>query len=273
MAKINEVDITSLTFQEGSAPSTPASTKWKAYFKTTGLFIIDDAGVETGPFAAAGTPIVHGWLARHSADQAFNTSTETDMVYDTDTVDTDAYHFTSAAALTGTVAKTASSGAIVGTGTSFTTELTVDQVISIPGTAVEYVRVTTITDNTHIDVLPVLANNASGQTATRRSGAVVIPAGLGGYYDISFQAKISAATQAYLIVRQFTSTTAASGIVEASINSSTSGATSKAWVGVAQNLSLTAGTILIVRGIATGASNMLGSSSAPVAFSGRLVGT
>ena len=51
MAKINEVDITSLTFQEGSAPTTPASTKWKAYFKSTGLFVIDDTGTELGPLS------------------------------------------------------------------------------------------------------------------------------------------------------------------------------------------------------------------------------
>lgn len=49
MAKINEIDITSLTFQEGSAPTTPASTKWKIYTKTDGLYVIDDAGTETGP--------------------------------------------------------------------------------------------------------------------------------------------------------------------------------------------------------------------------------
>jgi hypothetical protein len=47
VAKINAIDITSLMFQEGSAPSTPASTKWKLYFKSTGLYIIDDAGAET----------------------------------------------------------------------------------------------------------------------------------------------------------------------------------------------------------------------------------
>lgn len=54
MAKINEIDITSLIFQEGSVPSTPAATKWKSYFKTTGMFVVDDAGAETGPLAAGG---------------------------------------------------------------------------------------------------------------------------------------------------------------------------------------------------------------------------
>lgn len=54
MAKINEIDITSLTFQEGSAPTTPASTKWKIYTKTDGLYYIDDAGTETGPLGSGG---------------------------------------------------------------------------------------------------------------------------------------------------------------------------------------------------------------------------
>lgn len=59
MAKINEIDITSLLFQEGSAPSTPASTKWRAYFKTDGLYYKDDAGAETGPLAAAASGLVY----------------------------------------------------------------------------------------------------------------------------------------------------------------------------------------------------------------------
>lgn len=54
MAKINEVDITSLLFQEGAAPATPASTKWRLYTKTDGLYVIDDAGAETGPLGTGG---------------------------------------------------------------------------------------------------------------------------------------------------------------------------------------------------------------------------
>lgn len=39
--------------EQGSDPSTPASTKWKLYFKSGGLYLIDDAGSVTGPLAAA----------------------------------------------------------------------------------------------------------------------------------------------------------------------------------------------------------------------------
>lgn len=45
-------ETTFIQFAEGSAPSTPASTKWRLYFKTTGLFVIDDAGTEIGPIAS-----------------------------------------------------------------------------------------------------------------------------------------------------------------------------------------------------------------------------
>lgn len=101
-------------------------------------------------------------------------------------------HFASAAALTGTVAKTASSGAVVGTGTLFTSELTVGQVISIPGTAAEEVVVTVITDNTHITVAPVLANSASGQTATRKNTGWVCRQA--GRYRIDFRVGVTHVT-------------------------------------------------------------------------------
>lgn len=35
---------------EQTTPSTPSAGKWKLYFKTDGLYIIDDTGAETGPF-------------------------------------------------------------------------------------------------------------------------------------------------------------------------------------------------------------------------------
>jgi len=40
--------------EEASAPSTPASGKWVIYPKSDGLYIKDDAGVETGPFGTGG---------------------------------------------------------------------------------------------------------------------------------------------------------------------------------------------------------------------------
>jgi hypothetical protein len=54
MAKISDVQNTSLLFAEGSAPSTPASGFGRIYVKTTGLYFIGDDGVEIGPLAAGG---------------------------------------------------------------------------------------------------------------------------------------------------------------------------------------------------------------------------
>lgn len=47
MPNIAEAEIFAIQMTEqGSAPSTPAASKWKLYTKSTGLFIVDDAGVE-----------------------------------------------------------------------------------------------------------------------------------------------------------------------------------------------------------------------------------
>lgn len=41
--------------EEGSTPSTPGTNKWKAYFKSNGMYIVDDTGAELGPFVAGST--------------------------------------------------------------------------------------------------------------------------------------------------------------------------------------------------------------------------
>jgi len=54
VAKIDAVEIPTLLFDEqGSNPSTPASTNWRIYFKSDGLYIIDDAGAVTGPMVSS----------------------------------------------------------------------------------------------------------------------------------------------------------------------------------------------------------------------------
>lgn len=55
MAKISDVQIPSLLFDEqGAAPSTPASGFWRAYFKSDGLYVVDDTGTEVGPLSVGG---------------------------------------------------------------------------------------------------------------------------------------------------------------------------------------------------------------------------
>lgn len=137
----------------------------------------------TGPTGISGTR--HGAKAYNSATETYADQDVRPLQLNTTEYDTDAYHFTSSANLTGTVAKTSGSAAIVGTGTSFTTELSVNQVISIPGTQVEVGVVKTITDNTHLTLWRTMANTASGQTARRRNEYMAIPAGLGGKYRIT----------------------------------------------------------------------------------------
>jgi hypothetical protein len=45
-----------LTMQEeGSTPSTPSAGKWKIYPKSDGLYLLDDAGLEIGPFVKGGS--------------------------------------------------------------------------------------------------------------------------------------------------------------------------------------------------------------------------
>lgn len=127
-------------------------------------------GAATAPFWQSPP----GTRVRISADQSITTSGVAQVVnWDTEDLDVDTQHFTSVANLTGTLAKTSASAAVVGTGTSFTTELTVGQVFDLPGTAVETRVVTAITDNTHLTVNATYANTASGQTATRRNSPLV----------------------------------------------------------------------------------------------------
>ena len=53
MAVASSNPFPSVLFEEGAAPSTPAAGFWRAYFKTDGMYVIDDAGVESGPIGAA----------------------------------------------------------------------------------------------------------------------------------------------------------------------------------------------------------------------------
>lgn len=102
--------------------------------------------------------------------------------------DTDLYHYSSSAALTGTVAKTTGFTTLVGTGTAFLTELGVNQVIDVPGGGgIDTLVVTAIADDTHLAVANAPTHTASGQTATGNPAAIAIPAGLGGYYLLGLE--------------------------------------------------------------------------------------
>lgn len=165
----------------------------------------------TGPTGASGAgPGSHYASGYHSGTQVLGTGGEDWVLMANDASDTDNYHFGSAAALTGTVTKTSGSATIVGSGTSFTTELSVNQVVTIPGTAEETFVVASIADNTHFTAWQTAANTASGQTATRRSSYFAIPSGLGGAYILALMIGSGSTpnTFNYVVVRIGSGTTA-----------------------------------------------------------------
>ncbi len=54
MTKASDNEFPSVLFDEqASDPSTPAAGFWRAFIKSDGLYIIDDTGAVTGPFATA----------------------------------------------------------------------------------------------------------------------------------------------------------------------------------------------------------------------------
>lgn len=142
----------------------------------------------------------------NSANISLSDAAVTVLGMDSEYSDTHAQHFTSAANLTGTVTKTATSAALVGVGTLFLTELSIGQVISVPGTATEKRVVIAITDNTHLTVNAVFANNAAGQTATRVNSALVCR--VAGQYDskggITFAANATGSREARLVLNDAT---------------------------------------------------------------------
>lgn len=113
-----------------------------------------------------------------NSNQSIPNATLTPITFETERWDTDTMHFNSAANLTGTVTKISGGTALGGSGTLFTTELSVGQAISVPGGAAEVAVVAAIIDDTHATVavggaLGTWANSAVGQTATRLNSAVV----------------------------------------------------------------------------------------------------
>lgn len=67
--------------------------------------------------------------------------------------------------LTGTVSKTGGNATLTGTGTLFTTELVVGNLVTVPGTSNELKKVTAIASNTSLTVDSNFTNTASVQTA------------------------------------------------------------------------------------------------------------
>lgn len=96
MTKFSDNESPSVLFAEqGSNPSTPAAGFWRAYFKSTGMFVIDDAGAVTGPFVSSSGNAVIGCVATRTTDQTgvATSPTVTNVSFTgTDEFDTNSYH-------------------------------------------------------------------------------------------------------------------------------------------------------------------------------------
>lgn len=155
-------------------PTVAAAITSINFAPSTGNFVAGSViRVYGSPVSAGGASTGTGARLRISANQSTTTGTATLINWDTEDADADNQHYTSAAALTGTVTKTSGSQTVTGSGTAFTTELSVGQVISVTGTATEKRVVTAIASGSSLTVNSPFVNTQAGATATRINSAVV----------------------------------------------------------------------------------------------------
>lgn len=127
-------------------------------------------------------------LSQTIADQVFTAVKYNYTGPDQRCYDTDDYHpHNTESNLSGTVAKTASSATIVGTGTSFLSQLAVGDAVRIvggenTGYTPEIFVVQSIADNTHFTAYQAAVNSASGVTGVKDTSVFRIPPGMDGYY-------------------------------------------------------------------------------------------
>lgn len=125
-------------------------------------------------------PVLEYVFAYANATQSLTSGQYDPVALNAELVDTNTLHYpgrldnATLTTFTGTVAKTAASNALVGTGTLFLTEAAVGMVVKVPGTADEVRVITGITDNLNLTVLGNFNNTASGQTMTVQNSAIVI---------------------------------------------------------------------------------------------------
>lgn len=162
--------------------ATTGSARWRSAVPITSLLLLPVAGlfvagttvrVYGDPPSAGGSATGTGTRLRISANQSTTTGTATIINWDTEDTDADSQHYTSSAVLTGTVTKTAGSQTVTGSGTAFTTELSIGQVISVTGTATEKRVVIAIASATSLTVNSGFVNTQAGATATRLNGPIV----------------------------------------------------------------------------------------------------
>jgi parallel beta-helix repeat protein len=238
------LDTTCTSTASGLAASAPPLTKQVIHPNVTQTAAILEQSIVVGPQAGivndndfrgnryTGTRTIIGSRSKVDPPGIISTSNAQAVATATQTVlpfanaagyDNDGMHFTSITACTGTVTKGAASPNVVGVGTLFLTELSVGQVIWIPGTANEFRVISAIQDNTHLTVSSNFVNGAAGQTMTRDNTAFV--ARTPGVYTITAMVSTPvqvAGTRRDIIITLNTQTaTVAAGLVTATVGGST----------------------------------------------------
>lgn len=61
--------------ERGSAPATPAASDWRLYFKAGGLYAVDDAGTEIGPFQTSAGALTQAYAGYNTAGGSWETMT------------------------------------------------------------------------------------------------------------------------------------------------------------------------------------------------------
>jgi hypothetical protein len=147
---------------------------------------------------------------RDTTGQVFQSGCPAIVKLDTVDFDSGGVAVTTATNLTGTVAKTAASATLTGTGTLFTTELAVGDWIQVPGTQNERRQVVTITNNLSLAVTGAnFVYSASGQTGVKVLEA--LKAVEAGIYIACFEYDWDTGTTGYRETRVYVNGADASG--------------------------------------------------------------
>lgn len=96
--KAEDNEFPSVLFAEqAAAPTTPGAGLWRAFFKSDGLYVVDDAGTVTGPFGTGGggSATFLGCKVHASTAISLTTATLTSLNFDTEDYDVSGMHSTS----------------------------------------------------------------------------------------------------------------------------------------------------------------------------------
>lgn len=137
-----------------------------------------------GPILSVGSSInsASGAGARHTATQSIGTAASTPLIFNTEDFDTGGYHYIDSLNITGTVSTTSGANGLTGSGTLFTTELNVGQLVRLNASSTHDYVIIAIASDTSATLNRVAAATLSAVNAQRRAGAFVARAA--GLYQV-----------------------------------------------------------------------------------------